>query len=118
MSAFDRHRQLPELEVLSAVSRLVESRSVAVVGNATEIIVVRSTRPGDGRLPGVRRRCIPGVRFVQNDGNWGFADGCNRVPPRHTVSSCLFLNPDAEDPGGRIVGALRRRRARIPTRRS
>ena len=76
----------------------------SVFGNATEIIVVDNAS-GDGRLKAFSD-AHPGARFVTNDGNWGFADGCNTGAARAEGELLLFLNPDTEDPGGQIAALV------------
>lgn len=71
---------------------------------ATEIIVVDNASC-DMCLPEFVRD-HPGVRFMENDGNWGFADGCNCGAREACGEFLLFLNPDAEDPGGGIAALL------------
>ncbi len=71
---------------------------------SAEVLVVDNAS-GDDRLPAFARE-HPQVRFVQNDGNWGFADGCNRGAMQADGEFLLFLNPDAEDPGGQIAALL------------
>src|SRR5262245_5832097 len=73
-----------------------------------EVIVVDNVS-GDGLLAAFSA-AHPHVRFFENDGNWGFADGCNRGAREASGEFLLFLNPDAEDPGGgieRLVAAAR-----------
>lgn len=75
---------------------------------AAEVIVVDNAS-GDGRLAAFAAAHLE-ARFVENDGNWGFADGCNRGAREARGELLLFFNPDAEDPGGGIeelVGAAR-----------
>jgi GT2 family glycosyltransferase len=69
-----------------------------------EVIVVDNVS-GDGLLPAFAA-AHPRVRFLENDGNWGFADGCNRGAREASGEFLLFLNPDAEDPGGGIAQLL------------
>jgi GT2 family glycosyltransferase len=69
-----------------------------------EIVVVDNVS-GDGVLTSFAAE-YPGVRFVANDGNWGFADGCNRGAKASRGEFLLFLNPDALDPGGGITALL------------
>jgi len=71
---------------------------------ATEIIVVDNVS-GDGRLAAFAAAHSE-ARFVANDGNWGFADGCNRGAREARGEFLLFFNPDAEDPGGGIEGLV------------
>jgi len=71
---------------------------------AIEILVVDNVS-GDGVLPGFAPE-HPGVRFVENDGNWGFADACNVGARAARGEFLLFLNPDAEDRGGGIAALL------------
>ena len=77
--------------------------------SAAEIVVVDNAS-GEGLLPAFAE-VHPGIRFVQNDGNWGFADGCNRGAAQARGEFLLFLNPDAEDPGGGIAALLAEARA-------
>jgi GT2 family glycosyltransferase len=77
---------------------------VAGEAMATEIIVVDNVS-GDGRLAEFAE-AHPEARFVSNDGNWGFADGCNRGAREARGEFLLFFNPDAEDPGGGIDGLV------------
>ena len=76
----------------------------AVFGSATEIIVVDNAS-GDGRFKAVAD-AYPGARFAPNDGNWGFADGCNVGAGRAEGELLLFLNPDTEDPGGQVAALV------------
>jgi len=76
---------------------------------AAEIVVVDNAS-GDGRLEAFAA-AHPGVRFIANDGNWGFADGCNRGAREASGEVVLFLNPDARDPGGGIAGLVAAARA-------
>ena len=69
-----------------------------------EVIVVDNVS-GDGLLPAFPA-AHPHVRFIENDGNWGFADGCNVGAREASGEFLLFLNPDAEDPGGGIAKLL------------
>jgi GT2 family glycosyltransferase len=84
------------------LARCLASLSPLTAGAAAaaEIFVVDNAS-GDGRL-GEFAKAYPGVRFVENDGNWGFADGCNRGAREARGEFLLFFNPDAEDPGGSI----------------
>jgi GT2 family glycosyltransferase len=86
-----------------SLSRCLVSLSPLVGGHApsVEIIVVDNTSD-DGLLPAFTQ-AHPGVRFVQNDGNWGFADGCNQGAMQARGEFLLFFNPDAEDKDGGIV---------------
>jgi len=77
---------------------------VADASSTTEIIVVDNVS-GDGRLA-TFSAAHPEARFVENDGNWGFADGCNRGAREARGEFLLFFNPDAEDPGGGISGLV------------
>jgi len=95
----------------TVLSRCLTSLSPLLQGPApTAEIVVVDNASGDGRYPAFAE-AHPGVRFVQNDGNWGFADGCNRGAMQALGDFLLFLNPDAEDPGGGIVALLGEARA-------
>ena len=76
----------------------------AVFGSATETIVVDNAS-GDGRLKAFAD-LHPGARFVPNDGNWGFADGCNTGAAKAQGELLLFLNPDTEDPGGQVAALV------------
>jgi GT2 family glycosyltransferase len=89
---------------LASLSPLLRDSSAVV-----EIVVVDNAS-GDGLFP-TFSLAHPGVRFVQNDGNWGFADGCNRGALHARGESLLFLNPDAKDPGGGVVKLLNEARA-------
>jgi GT2 family glycosyltransferase len=95
----------------TVLSRCLVSLSPLLQGSepAVEVVVVDNAS-GDGLLPAFSL-AHPDVRFVQNDGNWGFADGCNRGAGHARGESLLFLNPDAEDPGGGIAALLREARA-------
>ena len=95
----------------TVLSRCLASLSPLVNGptSSVEIIVVDNAS-GDG-LYTAFAQAHPGVRFVQNDGNWGFADGCNRGAMEARGEFLLFLNPDAEDPGGGISALLEQARA-------
>lgn len=75
-----------------------------VFGSATEIIVVDNAS-GDGRFK-TFADAHPGARCVPNDGNWGFADGCNVGAGRAEGELLLFLNPDTEDPGGQVAALV------------
>ncbi len=75
----------------------------------TEVIVV-----DNASVDGVFQRFAashPGARFIENDGNWGFADGCNRGAAEARGEFLLFFNPDALDPGGAIAAWLGEARA-------
>ena len=65
---------------------------------------------GDGHLASFAA-AHSGVRFVENDGNWGFADGCNRGAREARGAFLLFFNPDAEDPGGGIEALVAQARS-------
>jgi GT2 family glycosyltransferase len=99
----------------TVLSRCLASLSPLLQGSppAVEIVVVDNAS-GDGRFPAFSL-AHPRVRFVQNDGNWGFADGCNRGALPARGDSLLFLNPDAEDPGGGIAALLDEARAHPDT---
>ena len=65
---------------------------------ATEIIVVdnQSTH----QLLGLYQRKYPAVKWVENTGNNGFANGCNVGAARAKGHYLLFLNPDTQmNPG-------------------
>ena len=83
-----------------------------VTGSAprAEIIVVDNASD-DGRCAAFAA-AHPGATVVENDGNWGFADGCNRGARDARGELLLFLNPDALDPGGGIVALLAAARLR------
>lgn len=87
----------------ASLSRCLASLSPLTGGPApvAEILVVDNAS-GDGLLPAFTQ-AHPGVRFVQNDGNWGFADGCNQGAIEARGEFLLFFNPDAEEKGGGIV---------------
>lgn len=89
---------------LASLSPLLKSRAPAA-----EIVVVDNAS-GDGQYAAFAQ-AHPGVRFVPNDGNWGFADGCNRGAMEAVGEFLLFLNPDAEDTGGGIAALLEQARA-------
>ena len=91
----------------TVLSRCLGSLSPLLQGSAAAVeIVVVDNASGDGLYPAFAL-AHPGVRFVENDGNWGFADGCNRGATQARGEFLLFLNPDAEDPGGGIAALLR-----------
>jgi GT2 family glycosyltransferase len=71
---------------------------------AAEVVVVDNAS-GDGRMASFAAE-HPGARFVENDGNWGFADGCNLGARVARGEFLLFFNPDAEDPGGGIAALI------------
>lgn len=48
----------------------------------------------------------PRVRFIRNEGNYGYAHGCNRGANVASGEWLLFMNPDARDPGGQIRALL------------
>jgi GT2 family glycosyltransferase len=84
------------------LSRCLNSlRPLVASGSTSSEIVVVDNASGDGRLAEFAKE-HGGVRFVENDGNWGFADGCNRGAREAHGAFLLFFNPDAEDPGGGI----------------
>ena len=93
------------------LSRCLVSLNPLLVGVAVsaEIIVVDNAS-GDGLLAEVAST-HPGVRFVDNDGNWGFADGCNRGAKEARGRFLLFFNPDAEDRDGGIAALVERARS-------
>ena len=66
----------------------------------SEIIVVDNCSD-DGQLGPVSER-YPHVRFVENTGNLGFANGCNLGASTASGEQLLFLNPDARDPGQQV----------------
>jgi GT2 family glycosyltransferase len=76
---------------------------------AAEVIVVDNDS-GDGRLKAFSDS-HPRARVVRNDGNWGFADGCNVGAARARGDLLLFLNPDTEDPGGQVAALVAEARA-------
>ena len=99
----------------TVLSRCLASLKPLIDGSAAAVeIVVVDNASGDGLFP-TYSLAHPGVRFVKNDGNWGFADGCNRGASHALGDSLLFLNPDAEDPGGGIVALLEEARAHPDT---
>ncbi|MDD9894103.1 MAG: glycosyltransferase family 2 protein [Gammaproteobacteria bacterium] len=59
---------------------------------ATEIIVV-DNQSNDGKMVAFSQR-YPTVRFIENAGNLGFANGCNLAANHATGEVLLFLNPD------------------------
>ena len=83
--------------------------SLAARPDTVEIIVVDNVS-GDGRFAAFAAEHST-VRCLENDGNWGFADGCNRGAREARGELLLFLNPDAEDPGGGIAGLVAAARA-------
>ncbi len=86
----------------------VLSRCLASLPKA-EIIVVDNAS-ADGRLKAFSDS-HPGARVIRNDGNWGFADGCNAGASRARGELLLFLNPDTEDPGGQVAALVDEARA-------
>lgn len=94
------------------LSRCLASLSPLVTGRAprAEVIVVDNAS-NDGRCAGFAA-AHPRATVVENDGNWGFADGCNRGARDARGELLLFLNPDALDPGGGIVALLAAARSR------
>lgn len=63
----------------------------------TEVIVVDNASPED-RLAEFAT-LFPAVRFIANQGNFGFANGCNLGAAETSGRLLLFLNPDSRDPG-------------------
>lgn len=59
-----------------------------------EVIVV-DNQSGDGKLDDFSQR-FPTIRFIANNGNNGFANGCNLGAEHSSGSQLLFLNPDTE----------------------
>lgn len=88
------------------LSRCLDSLGPLIRGSepTAEVIVVDNVS-GDGVFPEFAKS-HPDVRFVVNDGNWGFADGCNRGARESRGEFLLFLNSDAQDPGGGVVALL------------
>lgn len=70
----------------------------------TEIIVVDNCSD-DGRLGPMSER-FHQVRFIENTGNHGFANGCNLGASTASGDQLLFLNPDARDPGQQVQRML------------
>jgi GT2 family glycosyltransferase len=70
----------------------------------TEVIVVDNCSD-DGQL-GPFSQKFSAVRFIENTGNHGFANGCNLGAASATGDQLLFLNPDARDPGDQVKGFL------------
>lgn len=68
-----------------------------------EVIVVDNCS-GDGQLA-IFKKAYPEFRFVENSGNWGFADACNLGAARALGHFFLFLNPDTI-PNGEAIGAM------------
>ncbi|HZH94328.1 MAG TPA: glycosyltransferase family 2 protein, partial [Flavisolibacter sp.] len=69
-----------------------------------EIIVV-DNNSSDGSVAYLQPR-FPGIRFIQNTNNTGFAKACNQGLAVATGTYILFLNPDtiiAEDTAGTCV---------------
>lgn len=84
---------------------LASLRDLAAGGAPAVEIIVVDNASGDGKLAEFVS-AHPGVRFVGNDGNWGFADACNRGAREARGDYLLFFNPDAEDRGGGIAALL------------
>lgn len=61
-----------------------------------EIIVVDNCS-NDGKLQEFVSR-FPTVQFIENEGNWGFAHGCNLGAKHAKGAVLLFLNPDTLAP--------------------
>ncbi len=89
---------------------LVSLSPLSVITPPFAEIIVVDNASGDGRLPAFAV-AHPGVHFIENDGNWGFADGCNRGAKEARGEFLLFFNPDAEDPGGGIVALMKAARS-------
>lgn len=66
-----------------------------------EVIVVDNAS-GDGRLSGFIG-LYPTFTFVENTGNWGFADACNLGARNSSKNYLLFLNPDTLPNAGAIL---------------
>jgi GT2 family glycosyltransferase len=94
------------------LSPCLASLSPLVTGSApTAEIIVVDNASGDGRCAAFAA-AHPQATFVENDGNWGFADGCNRGAREARGGLLLFLNPDALDPGGGIAALVAAARSR------
>lgn len=68
-------------------------------------IVVVDNQSGDGRTAEYVQG-YPGVRFVPNSGNHGFAHGCNLGAATATGETLLFLNPDVRAQPEELVRLL------------
>ena len=58
----------------------------------SEVIIV-DNKSGDGTIPEIERK-FQGFRFIQNNLNGGFANGCNLGAKNALGEYLLFLNPD------------------------
>lgn len=65
-------------------------------GFDSELIVV-DNKSEDGVFLDFKMR-FPSVKFIENDGNWGFAHGCNLGALHAKGEILLFLNPDTLAP--------------------
>jgi len=84
---------------------LASLRPLLEAGRPVTQIVVVDNASADGAFDAFAK-AHPDVRFVLNDGNWGFADGCNRGAREARGAHLLFFNPDAEDRSGAIATLL------------
>ena len=84
---------------------LASLRPLLEAGQPVTQIIVVDNASGDGSLDAFAS-AHAGVSFAVNDGNWGFADGCNLGAREARGAHLLFFNPDAEDRSGAIAALL------------
>lgn len=67
--------------------------ALKVEHNSSFQVIVVDNNSNDGYLANVTTQ-FPNVAFIENSGNWGFAQGCNLGAKHSQGNTLLFLNPD------------------------
>lgn len=75
------------------LSQCLESLNVIEDNRFSHEVIVVDNNSDDGMLESYRQ-LFPGFTFILNDGNFGFANGCNLGAMNSHGSYFLFLNPD------------------------
>jgi len=75
------------------LTQCLESLNVIEDNRFSHEVIVVDNNSDDGILESFRQ-LFPGFTFILNDGNFGFANGCNLGAKNSHGSYILFLNPD------------------------
>jgi GT2 family glycosyltransferase len=75
------------------LSQCLDSLNTVEDNRFSHEVIVVDNNSDDGMIDSFRQQ-FPRFAFILNDGNFGFANGCNRGAKNSQGSYLLFLNPD------------------------